>query len=53
MVAVLSILADIGWRAVAGQSFDPINVVVLAAYTIAFGGLAAWRYRADQARLIG
>lgn len=43
-------LADIGWRAVAGQSFDPINVVVLAAYTIAFGGLAAWRYREPTRR---
>jgi ABC-2 type transport system permease protein len=46
-------LGDIGWRTVAGQGFNPADVLVLAAYTAAFGLLAAWRYRADQSRPIG
>lgn len=46
-------LADIGWSAVAYRPFHPADALVLAGYGVAFAGLAAWRYRADQARPIG
>ena len=30
------------------SSRDPVDVLVLAAWTVAFGAMAAWRYRADE-----
>jgi ABC-2 type transport system permease protein len=46
-------LGDLGWNIVARRAFDPADVLVLAAYGVAFAALAAWRYRADQARPLG
>jgi ABC-2 type transport system permease protein len=46
-------LANLGWNAVAHRPFDPADAAVLAAYTVAFAALAAWRYRTDQRRPIG
>jgi ABC-2 type transport system permease protein len=43
-------LADLGWRAVAGQPPIATDGLVLAAYTAVFAGLAAWRYRRAEAR---
>jgi ABC-2 type transport system permease protein len=43
-------LANIGWRAVAGQAPDPVDLLVLLAYTIAIGALVVWRYRVDEGR---
>jgi len=41
-------LADLGWQTVAGAPVDPIDVLVLVAYGLAFGGLVAWRYRSQE-----
>jgi ABC-2 type transport system permease protein len=38
-------LADLGWRAVAGQAPLLTDGLVLAGYTAVLGGLTAWRYR--------
>ncbi len=38
-------LGELGWRTLAGRSPDPRGVAILAAYTLAFAALAAWRYR--------
>jgi ABC-2 type transport system permease protein len=43
-------LADLGWRAVAGQAPVPADGLVLLAYGAAFATLAAWRYRRDELR---
>ena len=43
-------LADLGWRAVAGQAPIATDGLVLAAYTLVFAALAAWRYRRAEAR---
>jgi ABC-2 type transport system permease protein len=43
-------LANIGWRAVAGQAPDPIDLAVLVAYTVVIGALVVWRYRVDEGR---
>lgn len=43
-------LADLGWRAVAGQAPIGTDGLVLAAYTLVFASLAAWRYRRAEAR---
>ena len=43
-------LADLGWRAVAGQPPIASDGLVLLAYTAVFAGLAAWRYRRAEAR---
>ena len=43
-------LANIGWRAVAGQPPDPLDIAVLVAYTIGIGALVIWRYRVDEGR---
>lgn len=43
-------LGDLGWNAVAYRPFHPADVLVLAGYGAVFVALAAWRYRADQAR---
>ena len=46
-------LGDLGWNIVARRAFDPADVLVLAAYGVAFAALAAWRYQADQAWPLG
>lgn len=46
-------LGDLGWNAAAYRPFRPADVLVLAGYGVAFAGLAAWRYRADQTRPLG
>ncbi|HEV8164364.1 MAG TPA: ABC transporter permease [Actinomycetota bacterium] len=43
-------LADLGWRAVAGQAPIANDGLILLAYTLVFAGLAAWRYRRAEAR---
>ncbi len=43
-------LGDLGWNAAAHRPFDPADVLVLGGYAAVFAILAAWRYRADQAR---
>lgn len=46
-------LGNLGWNAAAHRPFDPADVAVLAAYTVVFAALAAWRYRTDERRPIG
>jgi ABC-2 type transport system permease protein len=46
-------LGDLGWNIVAHRAFDPVDVLVLGGYGVVFAVLAAWRYRADQARPLG
>ena len=46
-------LANLGWHALAGGAPDPVDVAVLAAYGVVIGGLALWRYRADELRARG
>jgi ABC-2 type transport system permease protein len=46
-------LGDLGWNAAAHRAFDPADALVLAGYGVVFTILAAWRYRADQARPLG
>jgi ABC-2 type transport system permease protein len=46
-------LGDLGWNAVAGRPFQPADVLVLVGYGAVFAVMAAWRYRADQARPLG
>lgn len=46
-------LGNLGWNLVAHRAFNPADIAVLATYTAVFTALAAWRYRADQARPIG
>ena len=46
-------LGDLGWNAVAHRAFNPADVLVLVGYGAVFAALAAWRYRADQARPLG
>ena len=43
-------LAQLGWRIVAGQLPDAVDILVLAGYAIVIGGLAIWRYRAAERR---
>jgi ABC-2 type transport system permease protein len=43
-------LADLGWRAVAGQPPIATDGLVLLAWTAVFASLAAWRYRRAEAR---
>ena len=40
--------ASLGRSVVAGQLPDPVDVLVLVAWAVAFGAVAAWRYRADE-----
>jgi ABC-2 type transport system permease protein len=42
-------LADIGWRLVGGRSQDPMDLVMVVAFGIAFSLLAAWRFRTATA----
>jgi ABC-2 type transport system permease protein len=46
-------LADLGRAAVTGHALNPADIAFLAAWTLLFGVIAAWRYRGDQQRLIG
>jgi ABC-2 type transport system permease protein len=46
-------LAEVGRRIVAGGVPDIGDVAVLAAYTVALGALAAWRYLAAEQRALG
>ena len=46
-------LADLGRDVAAGASLDPASVAILAAYAVAIGGLAAWRYRTSEQRAHG
>lgn len=46
-------LGDLGWNAVAGRAFEPVDALVLGGYGVLFAALAAWRYQADQARPLG
>jgi ABC-2 type transport system permease protein len=41
-------LADLGRAVAAGRVPDPADVLVLGAWAIALGGLAAWRYLRDE-----
>jgi ABC-2 type transport system permease protein len=45
-------LADLGRAAVTGHALNPADIAFLAAWTLLFGAIAAWRYRADQQRAI-
>jgi ABC-2 type transport system permease protein len=40
--------ASLGRSVVAGRLPDPVDVLVLAAWAVALGALAAWRYVADE-----
>ena len=46
-------LADLGRAAVTRHALNPADIAFLVAWTLLFGAIAAWRYRADQQRLIG
>ena len=43
-------LAQVGWSVVAGHLPDATDIVVLAAYAVAIGAVAIWRYRATEQR---
>lgn len=40
--------ADLGWQALAGSTPQLADVAILAGYTLVFGLLVAWRYRAEE-----
>jgi ABC-2 type transport system permease protein len=40
--------ASLGRSVVAGQLPDPVDVLALVAWAVAFGAVAAWRYQADE-----
>jgi ABC-2 type transport system permease protein len=42
--------ADIAWSLAGGDNIGAIDLLVLVAYLIAFGALAIWAYRRDEAR---
>ena len=42
--------ADMGWKLLAGKSPAPSDLLILAAYTLVFGLLAARSYRLDESR---
>lgn len=41
--------AELGWQAVGGNGSPLAPVAILAAWTVAFGGFAAWAYRRSSA----
>ena len=43
-------LANLGRSAIAGQIPDPVDIAVLAAWTVALGALVAWRFRVSVSR---
>ncbi len=44
-------LADLGWTALADRSVNPVDVLVLAGYAFAFGAVAVWRKRTEDAQV--
>jgi ABC-2 type transport system permease protein len=46
-------VADLGRLVAVGVTPDPADIAILAAYAVALGALAAWRYRASQGRAGG
>jgi ABC-2 type transport system permease protein len=44
-------LADLGWTALADRTVNPVDVLVLAGYTLGFGGVAVWRKRTGDAQV--
>jgi ABC-2 type transport system permease protein len=46
-------LADLGRDAATGMAPDIADIVVLVAYAVVIGGLAAWRYRVSEQRPSG
>jgi ABC-2 type transport system permease protein len=46
-------LADLGWTALAGRATNPVDVLVLAGYTVGFGAVAVavWRKRSEGSRV--
>jgi ABC-2 type transport system permease protein len=43
-------LADLGWTAIAARAVDPVDMLVLAGYTVGFSALDVWRKRSEGAR---
>ena len=43
-------LADLGWRAVAGQPIDPADPAVLLGYAVVLFAAVAWLYRRDTSQ---
>lgn len=44
-------LADLGWTALADRTVNPIDVLVLAGYTLGFGAVAVWHKRTEGAQV--
>jgi ABC-2 type transport system permease protein len=44
-------LADLGWTAIAGRTVDPVDVLVLAGYTLVIGALVLWRTWSEDRRV--
>jgi ABC-2 type transport system permease protein len=44
-------LADLGWTAIAGRTVDPVDVLVLAGYTLLIGALVLWRSWSEGRRV--
>ena len=44
-------LADLGWTAIAGRTVDPVDVLVLAGYTMVIGSLVLWRTWSEDRRV--
>jgi ABC-2 type transport system permease protein len=46
-------LADLGWTALAGRATNPVDVLVLAGYTVGVGAVtvAVWRKRSEGSRV--
>jgi ABC-2 type transport system permease protein len=44
-------LADLGWTVIALDTVDPVDVLVLAGYTVAIGAVAIWLKRNEDARV--
>jgi ABC-2 type transport system permease protein len=43
-------LADLGWTTLADHAVDPVDVLMLAGYTVAIGAIVVWRTRSEGAR---
>jgi ABC-2 type transport system permease protein len=44
-------LADLGRTVIAAHAADPVDVLVLAAYTVGIGAVTVWRRRIEDARV--
>ena len=42
--------ANMGWSVIGGSPVDPLDSIVLAGWTVAFAGLAGWRFLASDPR---